>query len=52
MQIAIIANDGKKAEMVAFLLKCKDGVEEVELVATGNTGSHVETAGLRVHRYL
>lgn len=52
MKLAIIAHDGKKAEMVRFLtdhiefLKNKD----VHLVATGTTGSHVELAGLEVHK--
>ena len=52
MKIAIIAHDGKKADMVAFLLKYKDWLEKVSLVSTGTTGSHVERAGLKVHKYL
>ncbi len=52
MKIAIIAHDGKKADMVGFLLKYKDWLEKVELISTGTTGSHVEKAGLKVHRYL
>lgn len=52
MKIAIIAHDGKKAEMVAFLLKYKNYLEQVDLVSTGTTGLHVENAGLQVHRYL
>jgi methylglyoxal synthase len=54
MKIAIIAHDGKKAEMVQFLtnhievLKQKD----INLIATGTTGSHVERAGLVVERLL
>jgi len=46
--IAIIAHDGKKAEMVAFL---KDHVQElagIDIVATGTTGTHVAQAGLKV----
>ena len=38
--------------MVAFLLEYKKWLEKVELVSTGTTGSHVEKAGLSVHRYL
>lgn len=52
MKIAIIAHDGKKAEMVAFLLQYKEWLQKVSLISTGTTGSHVERAGLQVHRYL
>jgi len=52
MKIAIIAHDGKKAEMVAFLLKYKKWLDKVSLISTGTTGSHAEKAGLEVHRYL
>ncbi len=50
MTIAIIAHDGKKAEMVAFV---KDHFEllqqrQINLIATGTTGSHLEKAGLIV----
>ncbi|MDH5607873.1 MAG: methylglyoxal synthase [Cyclobacteriaceae bacterium] len=48
MKIAVIAHDGKKAEMVAFLLKYKSHLSKIELVATGTTGSHAEKAGLNV----
>lgn len=52
MTIAIIAHDGKKADMVGFV---KDHVElfqrkEITLIATGTTGSHLERAGLEVER--
>ncbi|MEQ9425248.1 MAG: methylglyoxal synthase [Cyclobacteriaceae bacterium] len=52
MKIAVIAHDGKKAEMVAFLLEHKQLLEKVEIVATGTTGGHVEKAGLKVKKYL
>lgn len=52
MKIAIIAHDGKKAEMVAFLLENKHYLNQVDLVATGTTGKHVENAGLEVKRLL
>ena len=52
MKIAVIAHDGKKAEMVAFLLENRDKLKGVEIVATGTTGSHAEKAGLSVHKYL
>ena len=52
MTIAIIAHDGKKAEMVGFI---KDHTEllqkkSIRLIATGTTGSHLERAGLAVER--
>jgi len=53
MEIAIIAHDGKKAEMVSFLMKHLDVLKNnnVSLVSTGTTGSHVEKAGLTVKRF-
>lgn len=54
MRIAIIAHDGKKAEMVQFLRDqnklFKRG--DIELIATGTTGTFVEKAGLKVQRVL
>jgi methylglyoxal synthase len=52
MTIAIIAHDGKKADMVAF---AKDHIallqqKQIQLIATGTTGSHLERAGLQVIR--
>ncbi|CAN5222711.1 methylglyoxal synthase [soil metagenome] len=52
MKIALIAHDGKKAEMVAFLIENKKFLNDVELVATGTTGKHIERAGLLVHKVL
>jgi methylglyoxal synthase len=54
MKIAIIAHDGKKASMVSFIMHNLDFFKrpEVELVATGTTGSHVEQAGLKVTKLL
>ncbi len=52
MKIAVIAHDGKKADMVAFLLECKSRLKKVEIVATGTTGSHAEKAGLQVKKFL
>ena len=54
MRIAIIAHDGKKAEMVQFLQEHKSVLnnKNIELVATGTTGTKVEKAGLKVHKYL
>jgi methylglyoxal synthase len=52
MKIAIIAHDGKKPEMVAFLLKHKESLGHVELVATGTTGGYVQNTGLKVKKLL
>ena len=48
MKIALIAHDGKKADMVAFVMKRLDFFKTVDIVATGTTGTHVENAGLNV----
>lgn len=52
MVTAIIAHDGKKAEMVQFLLDNKEVLGQASLIATGTTGSHVEKAGLEVKKLL
>ncbi len=51
-KIAIIAHDGKKPEMVAFLMKNKEILKEVDLVATGTTGGYVQNTGLKVEKLL
>ena len=50
MNIAIIAHDNKKADMVAFILKRLNYFKkpEVTIFATGTTGKHIENAGLDV----
>lgn len=52
MNLAIIAHDGKKPEMVAFLLNNKALLNTVNLYATGTTGEHVEKAKLQVTKLL
>jgi methylglyoxal synthase len=54
MEIAIIAHDGMKAEMVQFLNKHKDILvkEHIKLIATGTTGSKAEKAGFKVKKML
>ena len=54
MRIALIAHDGKKADMVSFMRDHLKGLhrDDVELVATGTTGKHVQQAGLKVNRVL
>ena len=50
MLIAIIAHDGKKAEMVQFLNENADILHknEIELISTGTTGQKVKKAGFKV----
>lgn len=54
MKIALIAHDGKKADMVHFLGGFKKELQHinVDLVATGTTGSHIEKAGFKVQKLL
>ena len=49
MKIAVIAHDGKKADMVAFVMKRLDFFRKVDIVATGTTGKHITHAGLEVN---
>ena len=46
--IALIAHDGKKAEMVGFVKDNVDLIRKFKLVATGTTGKYIEQAGLPV----
>ena len=50
MRIAVIAHDGKKADMVSFVMKRLDFFKKdnVELVGTGTTGTMIQHAGLEV----
>jgi methylglyoxal synthase len=48
-RIAVIAHDGKKADMVAFIMKRLDFFKKVDVMATGTTGKHIEHAGLDVN---
>ena len=50
MNIAVIAHDGKKPEMVGFVRQHMDFFKEksINLYSTGTTGSHIEKAGLQV----
>ncbi|MFA5297528.1 MAG: methylglyoxal synthase [Lutibacter sp.] len=54
MEIAIIAHDGKKAEMIQFLMDFKAVLiaKNVRLVATGTTGKNAEKAGFEVMKFL
>ena len=49
MTLALIAHDGKKADMVAFALAHKDVLQRYELIATSTTGTLLrDKCGLNV----
>ncbi len=51
--LALISHDGKKADMVAFVMEHKARLSEFQLVATNTTGSFIaEKTGLTVKRKL
>ncbi|MDH7912535.1 methylglyoxal synthase [Winogradskyella sp. SYSU M77433] len=54
MEIAIIAHDGKKAEMVQFLNEHKDVLlqKNISLISTGTTGDKAIKAGFEVNALL
>lgn len=54
MEIAIIAHDGKKVDMVQFLNKNIEilQTEKIKIIATGTTGGKAENAGFKVKKML
>ncbi|MEW9031563.1 MAG: methylglyoxal synthase [Planifilum fimeticola] len=53
MNIALIAHDRKKDEMVRFAIAYKHLLKKHRLFATGTTGKRIaEATGLSVHRFL
>ena len=54
MEIAIIAHDGKKAEMIQFLMDFKAvlSAKKIHLIATGTTGKNAEKSGFKVRKLL
>ena len=52
MKLALVAHDGKKASMVAFVMKRMEFFKrkDVKLVGTGTTGTIVSNAGLEVEQ--
>ena len=54
MEIAIIAHDRMKADMVQFLNRNKEilSKSEIKIVATGTTGSKAESVGFKVKKML
>ena len=54
MEIAVISHDGKKAEMVQFLMNHREilNSKNIQLISTGTTGTKAESAGLEVKKFL
>ncbi|MEO8239146.1 MAG: methylglyoxal synthase [Flavobacterium sp.] len=54
MEIAIIAHDGKKADLINFLIKNTIVLqnENINLIGTGTTGGKAEAAGFKTKRML
>lgn len=54
MEIAIIAHDGKKSELVHFLIKNRAILDSsnIKLIATGTTGGKAEEAAFKVKKML
>ncbi len=50
--LALVAHDGKKAEMIAFVKDNMEFFKSFELVATATTGKHLEQTGLKVRKCL
>ena len=48
MKLALIAHDGKKADMVSFVMKRLEFFKrpDVDIVATGTTGGMITNAGV------
>ena len=51
-KLALIAHDGKKVDMVSFILQHQDKVTNFQIYATGTTGRHIEEAGFTVTKLL
>jgi len=52
INIALIAHDGKKPEMVSFVVGNKELLLKTKIFATGTTGSHIQKEGFDVTRLL
>ena len=52
IKIALIAHDGKKPEMVSFVVQNKAFLHNAEIYATGTTGGHIEKEGFQVVKLL
>ncbi len=51
-KLALIAHDGKKADLVSFILQHKEQICTFDLYATGTTGRHIQEAGFVITRLL
>ncbi len=54
MEIALISHDGKKPEMVRFIMEHKTELlqKNIKIIATGTTGKYIQETGLKVNRML
>jgi len=52
ISISLIAHDGKKPEMVSFVMKHKEFLSKCSIYATGTTGSFIEKEGFLVNKLL
>lgn len=52
LKVALIAHDGKKPEMVSFVLGNREFLKDAELFTTGTTGTHIEKEGFTVTKLL
>ncbi len=52
MRIGLIAHDGKKPEMVSFVVANKKYLKSAKIYATGTTGGHIEKEGFDVESLL
>jgi len=48
LNVALIAHDGKKPEMVSFIMSNKSFLDEANLFATGTTAKHIAKEGFAV----
>jgi len=52
INVALIAHDGKKPEIVSFVVRNKEFLMKAKLFATGTTGGHIEKEGFTVNKLL
>jgi methylglyoxal synthase len=52
INIALIAHDGKKSDMVSFVLNNQKFLDGATIYATGTTGAKIEKEGFEVHKLL